>query len=60
MWGAVIVSAFQDSELQLPSVQKRKQGMRQETGQVAAWRQCREEGGRNSQGRKEGGGCIVP
>ena len=45
MWGAVIVSAFQDSELQLLSEQRKRNGVRQETGQEAAWRQYREEGG---------------
>ena len=47
MWGAVIVSAFQDSELQLPLGLRKRQGVRQETGQEAAWRQYREEGGGN-------------
>ena len=51
MWGAVIVSAFQDSELQLLSELRKRNGVRQETGQEAAWKQFKEGGRRN---------CTVP
>ena len=48
MWGAVIVSAFQDSDLQLLLGRRKRNGVRQEMGQVAAGKLFKEEGrGRN-------------